>query len=98
MKKLAFTFALAFIMVSCVSQVRFAEKFKDSKPTVINGDVNRIERNMCGSYTVYVTTKEFGKISIHYVPCISYLHDIPVYVARNGNLHYRNTIKCSGRG
>jgi hypothetical protein len=89
MKKLALTFALTFIMFACSSQERFGDKFKGKNPTIINGDINRIEQNMCGSYTVYVTTKEYGKVSIHYVPCTSYLHDIPVYVGKNRNLHFR---------
>jgi hypothetical protein len=91
MKKLALTFALALFMISCSSQVKFADRFKNAKPDVINGQVTRFDKNEFGSYTVSVITKEYGKVQIHWVPCTAYLISIPVYVARNGNLHYRKT-------
>jgi len=91
MKKLTFAFAFAFLMLSCSAQDKFATKFKGEKPTVINGQVTTFVKNEFGSYTVSVITKEYGKVQIHWVPCTAYLLSIPVYVASNGNLHYRKT-------
>jgi hypothetical protein len=85
MKKLVLAFTLSLVMASCVSQ----EKFKGANPTTIHGEVNRIEKNICGSYIVSVTTKEYGRVEIHYVPRTACLLDIPVYVGRNGKLYYR---------
>jgi hypothetical protein len=91
MKKLTFTFALAFIMLSCVAQEKFTTKFKYGNPSVINGQVIKFEKNEFGSYTVSVKTLEYGKVEIYLVPPTAYLMSIPVYVAKNGNLHYRKT-------
>jgi hypothetical protein len=91
MKKLTFTFALAFIMLSCSAQEKFATKFKDAKPSVINGQVTKFQKNEFGTYTVSVITKEYGKVEIHSVPPTAFLLAIPVYVAKNGTLNYRKT-------
>jgi hypothetical protein len=45
MKKLTFAFAFAFIMLSCSAQEKFSTKFKDEKPSVINGQVTKFEKN-----------------------------------------------------
>ncbi len=91
MKKLTFFLALTFIMFSCVAQEKFTTKFKDGNPSVINGQVTKFEKNEFGSYTVSVITLEYGKVEIHLVPSTAWLMAIPVYVAKNGNLHYRKT-------
>ena len=91
MKKLAFTFLLALAISSCSSQAVFSEKFKNEKPTVINGQITMCEKNEFGSYTISIITKEYGKVQIHWVPCAARLISIPVYVTKNGKLHYRKT-------
>lgn len=91
MKKLALTLVLAFAMSACTSQERFSTRFKNSNPKVINGQVTKCERNEFGSYTIYVVTKEYGKVAIHYVPSTAWLISIPVFIGDNGELHYRKT-------
>jgi hypothetical protein len=91
MKKLTFVLALTFIMFSCVAQEKLSDKFKDKKPSVINGQVTKFERNEFGTYTISVTTLEYGKVEIHLVPPTAWLMAIPVYVTKNGTLHYRKT-------
>lgn len=91
MKKLTFTFALAFLMLSCSAQEKFATKFKGEKPSVINGQITMCEKNEFGTYTVSVVTREYGEVKIYWVPCTARLLSIPVYVAKNGTLHYRKT-------
>jgi|LakMenE01Jun11ns_1017448.scaffolds.fasta_scaffold8475623_1 hypothetical protein len=91
MKKLTFVLVLTFIILSCSAQTKFSTKFKDEKPSVINGQVTKFEKNEFGTYTVSVTTLEYGKVEIHMVPPSAYLMSIPVYVTKNGTLHYRKT-------
>jgi len=91
MKKLTFAFAFAFLILSCSAQDKFATKFKGEKPSVINGQITMCEKNEFGSYTVSVITREYGKVKIHWVPRTARLIAIPVFVANDGDLHYRKT-------
>jgi hypothetical protein len=90
MKKLL-VLSLAFFVISCSSQEKFRDKFKTSKPSVINGQVTKFEKNSDGLYTIHITTMEYGKVTIHYVPSTAWLLSIPVFVGKNGDLHYRKT-------